>query len=173
MNKTLTAVALVAGLVLAQPPARSAELVMLSPDGQMAALLVPVQPVMAGIFAQQDAMLHHMMAEMAALDQLEAASLARASMPVALPQAGSSVVMTSISNGQQSCSRTVTIRAQANGAAPLVQVSQEGDGCTALPQPPAGATVPAAEPVANPAEPPKLIRVRYDRKPGGPVQYRG
>ncbi|MEJ1978587.1 MAG: hypothetical protein WDN49_23210 [Acetobacteraceae bacterium] len=69
-----------------------------------------------------------------------------------MPQGGSgvsSVIVTSFSDGRSTCTRRVTYTG--NGAAPKVDVSATGDGCTRAGIP-AGDSVPAALPDIQPQQ---------------------
>ena len=148
--RKVTLAALCAGLV-SLPFALQAQTVLYDQSGHPVAVLVPVREALApldatvaGLFAQQDAVMDRMMADMRRLDAVSAMpdpdralEAGFGSMPGA-----SSVVFSSFSAGDGSCSRTVTYEDR-GGAAPVVKVSQTGDACGELPRP-GSATLPAA-----------------------------
>jgi hypothetical protein len=180
--KKFAITALCAGLLAAPLAVRAAELVLVNSAGEPVAVVVPVgQPMampmmpaafpMADIFAQQDAMMRRVMNEMQALQQAAFAA------PVAGP--GSTMVMSSFSSGQGSCSQTISYQAQPGGAAPIVHVQQTGNACGALPTPNPRATVPVAEPeqeqvVPKPTTPggTRIYQIDYRHKVAQP-QLRG
>jgi hypothetical protein len=135
------------------------------------------------LIADADAMFRRMAAEMNAI---EAQMDALAAMPFTLPPPqqvistagipawvnippGNEVVVTSVSNGRETCSQTITYSYPANGGRPIVHVSQSGNACGALhlngpvqvetvqPASPPNA-VPHAAPVTHP---PRLWNVVY------------
>jgi hypothetical protein len=157
------------------------------PTMQMPTMQMPTMPMpglhdvgfpVAGIFAQQDALLRRMMGDMQAMSNFNMPAADSAAMPP-----GSTVIMSSFSDGHGSCSRTVTYRAQPNGAAPIMNVSQTGDACVALPGggvtgPSPRATTPVAAPeeaAPRPALPgnTRLYRVDYRHPTQAPATHRG
>ncbi len=141
--KTLMIAGLCAGLTAAPLAVRAADFVLYDQVGQPVAVLVPVAtpsiladqvgfPV-ADLFAEQDAMLRRMMVDMQAVQA--------AADPAADIRPGSTVMVSSFSDGRTSCSRTVTYQMR-TGAAPLINVSQTGDGCGPASAPAAQATTP-------------------------------
>ncbi len=140
--------ALCAGLLGAPlAAAQAADLLLVTPAGQpIAVVQMPDQAAMIpapidfpgiGLFAQQDAMIRRMMEDVQVLQNASAMgepAMQEALMPGFPQQAapGSMVVVSSFSNGRQSCSRTVTYQSQANGA-PVMHVSQTGSACGAMP----------------------------------------
>jgi len=117
----------------------------------------------APVFAQQDSLMRRMIADM---DQLM-------SMPMPDPQQmirsvmdgmprvapGSSVVMTSISSGNGTCSQTITYSYPGNGGAPVTKVSRNGNACGALGS---SAPVGVSQPLPAPAAPQK-VAPQHDR----------
>ena len=192
--RKVTLAALCAGLV-SLPLALRAQTVLYDRGGQPVAVLVPVREALAPVgtvadlFAQQDAIMDRMMADMRRLDAVPAMPDPARAIEAAfggMPGA-SSVVFSSFSAGSGSCSRTVTYQDR-GGAAPVVKVSQTGDACGALPQP-GSATIPAALPdasspgreraapapqmVPQPNGGPRLIRVDYRHPVRPSASHRG
>ena len=184
--RTLTIAGLCAALAAVPLIAKAADLVLYDQAGQPVAVLVPVarsslppmleQPLgfsLAGLFAQQDALIRGMMTDMQAV---EATTLPDPATMGVGP--GSTIVVSSFSDGRSSCSRTVIYQARP-GAAPLVNVSQTGDACGAPPAANPRAVVPAAEPeapvaprVAVPAAP-RLYQIDYRHRVTAPQAHRG
>ena len=172
--KTLMIAGLCAGLTAAPLAVRAADVVLYDQVGQPVAVLVPVAtpsiladrvgfPV-ADLFAEQDAMLRRMMVDMQA-----------AADPAAGIRPGSTVMVSSFSDGRTSCSRTVTYQMR-TGAAPLINVSQTGDGCGPASAPAAQATTPAAEPAAPVPQAPggtRLYQIDYRQPNSTTATHRG
>jgi hypothetical protein len=137
--------ALLAASLLVAAPAFAAQ-----PDGGhyvwvpagAAVMVVPAAPAtridfpVARMIAQQEAMMQRMFADM---DQLMVTAIPDPEQMVrsvmqGMPQAapGSSVVVTSISTGNGTCSQTITYDYPRNGAQPQVKVSSTGNACDAL-----------------------------------------
>ena len=137
----------------------------------------PFAASFGNLFAQQEAILAHMMDEMRALTSpmLTAPDAGRA-MEIGFPQPGSpgmarTTEVVSISNGHGVCTQTITYADPGNGAEPRVTVHKVGDACgvIGLPRP-----APAAQPTPLPGERPlmrpapaqpgsKIIKVEYRR----------
>ncbi len=137
------------GACLALPLALGGTAVAAQPDGGRyiyvpagtVAVLVPsqtMQPVdfpVTRIFAEQQAIMRHMMADM---DALMAAPLPdpqqmiRSVMNGSVPEGwGSGVVVRTVISGNGTCSQTITYGPGANGSQPVVKVSQTGNACDA------------------------------------------
>ncbi|WP_158741999.1 hypothetical protein [Acidisphaera sp. L21] len=197
--KKIVLAGLCAGLAAAPLMARAADLLLVDAAGRPVAIVpmmqveatpMPQMPAMqmpglhdvgfpvAGIFAQQDALLRRMMGDMQAMSNFNMPAADSAAMPP-----GSTVIVSSFSDGHGSCSRTATYRAQPNGAAPIMNVSQTGDACVALPGggvtgPSPRATTPVAAPeeaAPRPALPgnTRLYRVDYRHPTQAPATHRG
>jgi hypothetical protein len=115
------------------------------------------------VFAQQDSMMRRMIADMDQLmsmpmpDPQQMIRSVMSGMPQVAP--GSSVVMTSISTGNGTCSQTITYSDPGNGSAPVTKVSQSGDACGALhSSAPIGVTQTLPAPAA-----PQPVAPRHDR----------
>ena len=128
---TRFAIAGICAAILAAPlVAKAGELVLVNAAGQPVAILLPVaQPrmmpaalPMADIFAQQDAMMTRMMNDLRALQDAAFAS----PNPVMNAAPGSTLMVSSFSSGQGSCSRTISYEAQPGGAAPDRAHSADG-----------------------------------------------
>jgi hypothetical protein len=109
----------------------------------------------AGMIAQQDAMMQQMMADMNAMFAMpmpDPQQLIQAAMR-SMPQAGfgAGVFLTSVSSGNGVCSETVTYGFPVNGGKPQVQVTRSGNGCGAVTMP--GPASPVATPIAPRAIP--------------------
>jgi hypothetical protein len=118
-------------------------MVLIVPAGAPASGFVPVarQPAadpMLQLIAQQDAMMHDMMAEMDAafaqpmfphMDQMIQAALRGTPLPAG---AGNGVVFTSVSNGPGVCIERMDYVYPANGGKPQVAVSRSGNACGTL-----------------------------------------
>ena len=199
--KNVAKLALFAGLVAAPLSLRAADLVLFSPAGQPVAVVqMPAEAVMlprpidfpvAGLFAQQDAMIRRMMDDVHALataSLFDDNGVESASAPEFAPGAvgaaspGSMVMISSFSDGKTLCSRTVSYQTRPN-AAPLVRVSQTGSACGALPAP-SSAPITVSEPdqprAVSPEQPrtlspngPRLYRIDYRRPVAGPHADRG
>jgi hypothetical protein len=115
--------------------------VVVLPSAELAALpnqiaAVPVEFPVIGMFAQQDRMMRHMMADMDSLlatpmpDPQQLIRSVMQGMPQAAP--GSGIVMTSMSSGNGVCSETITYGYPANGGAPQMKVTRSGSGCGAV-----------------------------------------
>jgi hypothetical protein len=127
--------------------------------GGMEAVAMPFAPV----FAQQDSMLRRMVADMDRLmsmpmpDPQQMIRSVMDGMPSAAP--GSSVVVTSVSTGNGTCSQTITYSYPGNGAAPVTRVSQSGNACgTVTSSAPIGVTQTLPAPAA-----PQKVAPRHDR----------
>jgi hypothetical protein len=188
--KKVAKLALFAGLVAAPLSLRAADLVLFSPTGQPVAVVqMPSEAVMlpspidfpaAGLFAQQDAMIRRMMDDVHALataspfgdNGLESAFAPQFAPVVAgAGSPGSMVMISSFTDGRTSCSRTVSYQARPN-AAPLVQVSQTGSACAALP---AAGSAPITVSEPDQPRPPPLEQPRLAPHPmgsAGPQLYR-
>jgi hypothetical protein len=125
------------------------------------AVAMPFAPV----FAQQDSMMRRMIADMDQLmsmpmpDPQQMIRSVMSGMPQVAPR--SSVVMTSVSTGNGTCSQTITYLYPGNGGAPVTKVSQSGDACGAIgSSAPIGVTetLPAPAPAA-----PQPVAPRHDR----------
>jgi hypothetical protein len=181
-----------AGLLAAPLAAKAAEYLLVDANtGEPVAVVAgPTMPVaMPDIFAEQDAIMAHMVREMRAMEAAFASGPAFAAPAGGLTPAalagmtpGSTIVTTSFSDGSQSCSRTVVYEQNGRGA-PIAHVSQTGDACSALPAISGATPVPAAlpdemappervVPAANP-DSPKLIRVDYRHPVTQPAPKRG
>ena len=194
--KPFTIAALCAGLAAAPLIAKAADLVLYDGAGRPVAVLVstaeptalPAFP--AGLFTEQDAILDRMMQNMRTM-QAAFSSGTMPMLPAALgSQPGSTVVMTSFTDGRSSCSRTVTYEQRGSGA-PVVQVRQTGDACGGLPAMREGATLPVAAPEPAPklrapdplapeeivpaptSRSPQLIRVDYRHPVNKPAVHHG
>ena len=117
----------------------------------------------APVFAQQDSMMRRMIADMDQLmsmpvpDPQQMIRSVMSGMPSVAP--GSSVVMTSVSTGNGTCSQTITYSYPGNGGAPVTKVSQSGDACGALgTRAPIGVTETLPAPAA-----PEKVAPRHDR----------
>ncbi len=140
------------------------------PPGATVVLLpsAPATPVdfpVAHMIAQQEAMMHRMFADMDSLmatampDPEQMIRSVMQGMPRVAP--GSSVVMTSITTGNGTCSQTVTYGYPGNGGQPTVKVSSSGNACGALgTQGPIGVTqtMPSPRPVI-----PAPVAPRHER----------
>lgn len=104
-----------------------------------AVVVVPKAPArqiefpVVDMFAQQEAMMQRMMADMDTMMAMPVPNPAQMIQSVmqGMPQVapGSSVVMTSISTGSGTCSQTVTYNYPANGGQPVVKVINSGNAC--------------------------------------------
>ena len=176
--KSLTIAALCAGLAAVPLAAKAAELVLCDDAGRPVAVLVPAAAPLdmpgfpSGLFAQQEAMINRMMQTMEA--GFDGGPIGLSPAEFGSMQRGSTIVTTSFSDGQNSCSRTITYEQRGN-AAPLMRVSQSGGGCDALPAPGRTTPVPAALPDRVPAPAPDMVAPQQVR-PTGPdlirVSYR-
>ncbi len=177
--------ALFAGLVLL-PVASNADTILYDlydRAGHAVAVLVPVAEAtavpdmpadpFAALLAQQDAAVRQMLAFQAAGTQPDGAGAGAVEAALGGMPGGSSVIVSSFSSGEGSCSQTVTYDDR-GGAAPVVQVRQSGDACGAFSRQGSG-TVPAALPPSDPATQspdavpaprsgPKLIEAGYHAK---------
>jgi hypothetical protein len=127
--------------------------------------VAPVDFPVARLIARQEAMMRRMMADMDSLmttsmpDPERMIRSVMQGMPMGAP--GSGVVMTSMSSGNGTCSRTITYGYPADGGQPQVKVTQTGDAC--------GAIIPSGAPIgvmqAVPPVPPAPVQVapRHDR----------
>ncbi len=196
--KKLAVAGLCAGLLASPLIAKAAELLLVNSAGQPVAIVVPMAQTMpmpsvfpmADIFAEQDAMMRRMMNDIQTL-QTAAFASPRGMIPAGMglnginPGPGSTLVMSSFSSGQGSCSRTISYEGQPGGAAPIVHVQQSGNACGALPVMNPRATVPVAEPeqiaperehvAPTPATPggTQLYRIDYRHKVTAPQTHRG
>ncbi len=187
--KSLTIAALCAGLAAIPLAAKAAELVLIDATGRPVAVLVPATAPLdmpgfpSGLFAQQEALMNRMMQTMEA--GFDGAPIGLSPAEFASVQPGSTIVATSFSDGHDSCSRMITYEQHGN-AAPVMKVSQTGDGCDALPAPGRTVPVPAAAPERAPAPAPdrvapeqfgptgpNLIRVSYRRPTPKPALHHG
>lgn len=119
-------------------------------------LAAPADFPVAHMIAEQQSMIRSMMADMDSMmampmpDPQQMIRSVMQGMPQVAP--GSGIVMTSMSSGNGTCSRTITYGYPAAGGQPQVKVTQTGDACGALPSPggPIGVTqtVPEPQPVA-------------------------
>lgn len=180
----LSGVALAANPGCASQPPDAIAVILPSPETTQAADTQALR-----LIADANAMFRRMDAEMNAM---AAQMNALAAMPLELPtprqviQAGfggaplisiapgNGVVFTSVSNGRDTCSETITYSYPANGARPIVHVSQNGNACGAM-NVNGPAQVQAAQPLAprtiQPTIPassqPRLWHV-VDRRPLSP-----
>jgi hypothetical protein len=117
----------------------------------------------APVFAQQDSMMRRMIADMDQLmsmpmpDPQQMIRSVMSGMPQVAP--GSSVVVTSVSTGNGTCSQTITYSYPGNGAAPVTKVSQSGNACGALGP---SAQIGVTETLPAPARP-QPVAPRHDR----------
>jgi hypothetical protein len=116
----------------------------------------PVDFPLARVIAEQQAMMHQMMAGMDALmatampDPQQMIRSVLAGAPSIGP--GSGVIVRSFSSGNGSCSETITYGPGADGSQPVVKVAQTGNACgTVTPSAPS-APIEAAQP-ATPLTP--------------------
>jgi hypothetical protein len=156
--------------------------VVVLPGRAMAAVPVNISPTpmafpVAGMIAQQDAMMQRMIADMNAMfampmpDPQQFIEAAMHSMPQ--PGSGTGVLMTLVSSGRGVCSETITYDYPANGAKPQVHVVHSGNACgdVTMPgpaSPVAAPIVPRAIPDTAPASaPPRLWTARDNARPVG------
>jgi hypothetical protein len=143
-----------------------------APIGSSAA---PMAFAVAGMIAQQDAMMRRMIADMNAMFAMpmpDPQQLIQAAMRGA-PQAGagSGVLVTSVSSGDRVCSETVTYGYPANGGKLQVHVTRTGNGCGLVTMP--GSASPVATPLAPPpsmapaGSPPRLWTASDAARPIG------
>jgi hypothetical protein len=131
------------------------------PPGEVAVIVPPVAAApadfpVARIFAQQEAMMRHMMADMDTLlatpmpDPDQMIRSVMSGMPQVPP--GSSLLVTSFSTGNGTCSQTITYDYPANGGQPLVNIRSSGNACGRL-NPSAPITVTQPVPSQRPTIP--------------------
>jgi hypothetical protein len=129
---------------------------------------MPSQNWAVQLIAEQDALMHRMMADFGAM--MPSTFAPDQTIQAALRQAQgngpfSSVVVTSFSSGRGQCSQTVTYSYSVGGAKPQVAVHKVGDACGAI-EMPQTRTIPAAQPAQPSPSGPRLLQVEY----GHPAQ---
>ena len=142
-------------------------------------ILVPATPAaavdfpVARMIAQQQAIMHRMFADIDSLMAMpDPGQMIRSVMnggPQVTPGSGG-IVVTSITTGSGTCSRTVTYGYPANGGQPQVKVSSFGNACGALRSSgPVGVAQPVRPPQITPMQPAprneRLWAVGYPPKP--------
>jgi hypothetical protein len=133
--------------------------VVLVPNAQAQPIDFPV----ARMIVQQEAMMNRMLADMNSLVArmpLPDPSQMMESVMQGVPQVapGSSVVVTSISTGNGTCSQTITYSYPGNGGQPVVKTSSAGNACGELHS---SAPVQAVQPAPGPTPRQRLWTIGY------------
>jgi hypothetical protein len=157
----------------APPPIPAQQLVVYDAAGHAVGVLTPFADPVAQIITEMNSLMPDpaaLFAEQAAM--MRQVALQMRQMESSIPAGANAIVVTSIGNGQQSCSRTVTYAFTGNNPQPQVEVRQVGDACgDALP--PGNPGIQIRQP--QPAQPQgsKLIEVDYRHPAQAPKQLRG
>jgi hypothetical protein len=132
----LAASLFVAAPAMAAPPSGGQYIWVPAGDAVVVVPKAPARQIdfpVVDMFARQEAMMQRMMADMDTMMAMPMPNPAQMIQSVmqGMPQVapGSSVVMTSISTGNGTCSQTITYAYPVNGGQPVVKVASTGNAC--------------------------------------------
>jgi hypothetical protein len=172
LGAALAAIPLTVNLAHAAPPPAE-QLAVYDAAGHPLGVLMPSVDPIAQIINE----MHAMMPDPAALFAQQAAMMRQIALQMqqlesSMPAGADAMVVTSVGNGQQSCSQTVTYTYTPNNPQPQVAVRQVGDACGTVVQPGnRGLEIRQPEPAQPQGS--KLIQVDYRHPPQTPQRLHG